>query len=118
MRRLMTILEYAYREESGSSFTHDGAEYDLNCVLAAVANIPAQAIAVSELAWILDEESFHDEGRVLATNLDAPLLITRWNTRWVVLDGWHRLVKAVRTRVPVLRAHVVPESFLRACSIR
>lgn len=113
----MTLLEYAYAEEAGSSFTHDGIEYDLNCVLAACQNIPANKMQTQFLVWLLSEDSYFDEDRVAQADLDAPILVTRWWGRVTVLDGFHRLVKAHRMGVPLVNTVLVPESFLTGCAI-
>ena len=117
MRSYLDILEYAYREESTSTFTHDGVEYNLNCVLSAAADIPSQMTPVSQLVWLLDEAGYYDSNRVNSADLDAPLLIVKWNNRMVVLDGLHRLSKAAQMGVPLIRTVTIPESYLLGCSM-
>lgn len=100
-----------YQEEPGSSFTHDSIEYDLNKLLVLTDQSPVAYFLVSDLAWILAET---DQSRIDSADLSAPILVTEWENKWVVIDGWHRLQKAVSKRVKVLPGKVVSAEQLRS----
>jgi hypothetical protein len=102
---LENIKSYKYREEEGSSFTHDKVTYDLNKVLAMVEKQPLAYIKVEDLKWMLSESS--DEERTANADLKAPILVTEWNHKWVTVDGFHRVKKAVIKKVKELPARIV-----------
>jgi hypothetical protein len=94
---MMSFKQYlkafeAYQEEEGGSFTHDGKEYDLNKLFELTQDFPLAYFFVGDLKWILDED---DQERTLDADLNAPILVTQWQDKWVVLDGVHRLAKAI-----------------------
>jgi len=83
-----------YQEEPGSSFTHDGREYDLNYLLRCSTLFPVVDVLVDDLTWVLEYDSPNIR-RLMAADLDAPILVTWWNDKLVVLDGLHRMAKAM-----------------------
>lgn len=83
-----------YQEEPGSTFTHDGREYDLNYLLRCSRLFPITAVPVDELTWVLEYDS-PNVHRLIAADLEAPVLVTLWNDKLVVLDGLHRMAKAM-----------------------
>lgn len=102
------IVSYArfvrghYSEGPSSTFTHDKVEYYLDGVLGEATNMPVEEIAVEALSWLLDEvpmDTHSDAVRTGKADLSAPVLITLWEAKWVVIDGLHRLAKAVRDGV-------------------
>jgi superfamily II DNA or RNA helicase len=84
----------SYRE--GGSFTHDGQKYSLDAALRSAESRPALQFSVDELKWVLQHDR-PDPSRVRAADLRAPLLLAPDRRgRWTVIDGLHRLAKAVR----------------------
>lgn len=83
-----------YQEEPNSTFTHDGQMYDLNYLLRLMADYPIVDIPVDELTWVL-EYDFPDIRRLIAADLEAPVLVTWWEDKLVVIDGLHRMAKAM-----------------------
>jgi len=79
-------------------------------------DLAVQAVAVDDLAWLFDLPLWQDNGRrfqvsptqvradparvpghmsrVMASNLQHPIHVAEHNRRLVVLDGYHRLLKA------------------------
>ena len=99
-------------QEEGSYLQHDGKRYALNPILARADELPVVAKRMGELDWILPFGT-PDEERVLKANIEVPLLIIRWNHKWVVIDGYHRLTKLSRQRHLVARVKIVPNNWLK-----
>lgn len=106
-----------YQEEHDSTFTHAGEEYDLNILLRLTSDSPIEEFLVSDLEWIL-EYSEPDSDRVTRANLSAPVLVTKWKGKLTVIDGLHRLVKAVDQRVSTLPGKLVSEESLIESKIK
>lgn len=93
---------HPYQEEEGGTFESNGVRYDLNQIFRAVAALPILTIKVNRLKWVIDPHSPIDQARVDRADLAAPLLVTTFNGRHLVVDGFHRVVKAVQKGVPAL----------------
>jgi hypothetical protein len=110
------LFKYIYQEEDSSTFIHNNMEYDLNKLLLISNNIPIEKIQTSELSWILKHTNV-DKKRVRKSDTSFPLLITfdKAENKWVVLDGAHRLTKAVSENKKYLPVKKVPEKMLEEC---
>ena len=107
-----------YHESYPSTFTHDGKKYDLNIVLQCVAYSRVTKVAISELAWILPH-TFVDTDRVEKANLKIPILVTMDSkNRVAVIDGAHRVTKAVDEGVIALPAKWVSKSMLKKALLK
>jgi hypothetical protein len=96
-------MQTTYQEEDTSTFSSDGKHYDLNKMFRAVAHQPVAFIAVDKLAWVLAHVGKHqDKARVARADLKAPLLVTFYEGEELVVDGLHRLLKAVEQHVKEL----------------
>ena len=95
-------------------------------------DLPVELMSVDELSWCLDLPLWRHDGRpfrvrpteviadpvrypdeyrrTLEADLRYPLDITRRNGRWTVMDGVHRLAKAVLCEWEVVRVRKVPAS--------
>jgi ribosomal protein S18 acetylase RimI-like enzyme len=80
-------------------------------------DLPAETVSVAELAWLLDLPLWQLDGRrfqvspnqvlrerdrfpahverAMASDLSFPIVLTEHRGRWVVLDGYHRLLKTI-----------------------
>lgn len=91
----MQLTEF-YQEETGGTFTSDGKEYWLNPLLSVTRNFPIIDMPVSELEWII--EYHKEDGRDFKgedIDLSSPILIAKYEDKFAVIDGIHRLLKAV-----------------------
>jgi hypothetical protein len=108
-----------YREEPGGSFTHDGKRYNINCAFEQADRRPVRRIAVTELRWILEPpdggDPPGDEERIARADLTAPLLLAPWRGRLAVVDGAHRLARAMREGVADLPTRLLTETDLASC---
>lgn len=114
----MLLIEL-YQEEKGGSFTHDGNEYDLNTVLKATDKQDVIQVPVSDLKWEAEGESIEsaEEQRIKDADITKPILVTKWKdqdeTKLVTVDGFHRLMKAIRDGVKHLPGRMVSKSQLK-----
>lgn len=101
-----------YQEEPTSTVSHDGTEYDLNALFKIVDKDPVAYFNVADLKWILSED------RTTDADLEAPVLVTIWDHKYVVLDGEHRLRKAVKEKVQQLPGRFVSPDQLKKAKIK
>jgi len=108
-----------YQEHPDSTFTHGGSvghRYDLNRLLRCTAYAPVELIEVPDVKWVLDYDE-PDPIRVDAADLTAPALVV-WDEeidKFVVVDGLHRLARAVREGVQRLPCKFVSDIDLAEC---
>lgn len=85
----------SYYTEKGS-FTHDGVRYDIEKAFELARTLPTQRFKVKDLKWVLAYDT-PDPERVSRADLSAPILVALDKTgRLTVIDGLHRLTKAVQ----------------------
>jgi hypothetical protein len=121
-----------YQEEADSTFTHNGAEYSLNRLLSITEAAPIEMVPVNQLAWVLAYDS-PEQARVDRADTTAPILVTFMQEptvvsvgrgkvtitvpqgQKVVLDGLHRLARAMQDGIQVLPARMVTPAQLSRC---
>lgn len=109
-------MNHVYQEEGNSTFTHDGKLYDLNKLLQITESFTVHQVNVSSLTWIF-KHGVPDDKRVEEADISVPILITLWNGKWTVIDGFHRLTRAYLNRVKQIPAKIVKPHDLLACLI-
>lgn len=114
IKKWLTGHEEPYQEEE-SYIQHEGKRYPLNPLFQKTHNQKTIQIPVSDLKWQLDHGT-PDRERVKKANINTPLLILRWKNRWVVIDGFHRLAKAVSENALTLPAKEVHHSWFKELS--
>ncbi|NDD67303.1 hypothetical protein EBZ35_06610, partial [bacterium] len=96
VKRQQGVAEGSYKE--GGSITHDGVEYDFDKVLAIAETKPTKQCAVSKLAWVLAYDKSNTT-RLKNADISVPIVITKSNNgKLTVIDGLHRLAKAVKNK--------------------
>ncbi|MFP5433870.1 MAG: hypothetical protein ACLGIM_12240 [Alphaproteobacteria bacterium] len=118
MRDIMTICEAPYREEPTSTFGSGGDEFNINAILAAVEGDPIRMFRVADLAWLLAHSRPDDQSRVERADLRAPILVCRDGSHLLVVDGLHRLAKAVEMGVQELPGRFVTNDVLAAARVQ
>jgi hypothetical protein len=103
----LAVKPTGYQEDADSTFESDGQRYSLNALFRAVALQPVLNIEVSKLTWVLDHVGRdQNQARVQQADLTAPLLVAHYKGAELVVDGLHRLIKAVQlhaTQLPYRR---------------
>ena len=93
--------------EEGGSFTHDGQKYSLREAFRTARTKPTERIDVDKLKWVLQYDR-PDPKRLAAANLNAPVIVAPDRRgRPTVVDGLHRLSKAVQQGKKTLPAKVL-----------
>lgn len=110
------ILKEFYQEQKGSSFTHDDKEYDLNGLLVFSENLPDLTFSVDKLTWILEFDSASQD-RVASADLNAPIMVTVWESKFTVIDGLHRLTKAKNEKQKFIIGKYIPVEVLAVYQI-
>ena len=99
--------------EEGGSFTHDGQKYSLREAFRAARTKPTKQIDVDKLKWILRHDR-PDPKRLAAANLAAPVIVAPDRRgRPTVVDGLHRLSKAVQQGKKTMPAKMLTLSDLK-----
>ena len=107
-----------YQEFEPSTFTHNGKQYDLNIVFKCVDKNKVTKVAVSEITWVLPY-TVVDTNRVEKADLTIPILVTMdLKNRVTVIDGAHRLTKAVNENIISLPAKWVSKTILKKALIK
>lgn len=119
MKVLSTIkmLRESKQEEEVDTFTHDGQEYDLRKAKILVKDQEARDIPIKELDWLLPDIDT-TPSRIKTADVDNPVIVVKWEKKWVVVDGAHRLTKAVREELKELPAKVLTADDLKSCKLK
>ncbi len=109
-----------YREHADSTFTHLGEEYYLNPLLALTEDRAIQQVDVKDLRWVLDYDTSKPD-RKAAADSSVPVLVVKEpqhkEQALTVVDGLHRLAKAIdegKTHIP---ARFITSSELQRASV-
>jgi len=102
-----------YQEEEGAAFTHAGQRYDLNAALRSTHDAPTEDVPVTDLAWMLEHDKPTDNERVDQADLKAPVLLAKHGDKTAVVDGLHRLARAVRDKALTLPARWIDPKALK-----
>ena len=105
-----------YQEEQDSTFTHFGKKYNLNSLLQISKHKPIISVKVVSLKWILNHTHI-DLARVNNADLSKPILICVNELGDIVIDGAHRLAKAVENGIESIPAKYVNEKEISTCII-
>lgn len=98
-----------YQEGPDSTFGHNGKTYRLDTLFKCTYRRLNNMVAIDKLVWVLDHCT-PDPERMAAANDHIPILVTYTEGRWVVVDGLHRLARAVAVgRKIILAKYVLPK---------
>jgi hypothetical protein len=113
------LINELYQEEESSTITHNGLKYDLNKLFRLSEHLPVTKIKVSDLDWETDgfKPSKSDTKREKNSDLKFPILVTKWYNKWVVLDGFHRLLKSENNHTEELPAKIISHEILMVCRL-
>jgi hypothetical protein len=107
----LTVNKNKVYQEPNSFFRYDGEIYYLNMVFQITKNIPAMLFPVNELSWILFGSDLSPE-RVEKADLSYPIIISELGDKFIVIDGAHRLAKAIAEKDNEIQVKIIfPEQF-------
>ena len=100
------------------TFTFDGKKYELHIVKQCVRYSSITKVALTDVAWVLPY-TFVDTDSIEKANLKIPILVTMNSKNKVtVIDGAHRVTKAIDEGVISLPAKWVTKSMLKKALIK
>ncbi len=107
-------MKAGYEEGPESTFSHQGVVYKVDDLLKVTRRLaPAKDFPLSELVWMVDDTSYVKQ-RVQDADLKYPVLVTEYAPgKFVTLDGYHRVVKAVQAGHTTIKAVIVPEYLVK-----
>ncbi|QVW56153.1 hypothetical protein pEaSNUABM6_00009 [Erwinia phage pEa_SNUABM_6] len=95
-----------YHEGPESTVTHRSHEYSVDALLDIAERHSLVQIPVSRIEWILNETTLEDE-RVKSADTDYPIIVLHEGSLYIVLDGAHRLAKAVAEGKDTIAAKIL-----------
>ena len=111
----------AYKEGNHSHLVHLGRQYRVDDLIELTKNKPVYNLPVEQLIWIFDY-STPDEARVLRADLKVPIIVIEEKlengAELVVLDGLHRVAKAVRLKKSTILARLITPTELKTLKER
>ncbi len=109
-----------YQEAEGGTFESQGKHYDLNQIFRDTAHLPVRKIKVNRLKWIVGHDPQFDQARVERADLEAPCLVyfDPKLQREVVVDGYHRLCKALKEGRAELNYRRVSKEVLQRAELK
>ena len=112
-------LDENYKEGEDSNVSHDGNRYGIDDLIHFTKNIKPEVVEIDDLKWILNgyQETKEDEDRTKKVDLQFPILVTRWEGKIVILDGFHRLLKAIQQGNKTMKAKFVTSDMLKQSKI-
>lgn len=105
-----------YTEEN-STFASDGKTYNLSTLFLLTRETPIQEIEVSKLTWVLAYDRPRPD-RVHRADLSAPIMVTTYKGQELVIDGLHRLQKAVNENKKTLPYKRVSDEMLAMAEMK
>lgn len=97
-----------YKEGPESTYTHNGKTATVDSLIAAAKNVPTVSVPIPEMEWALEDAKINPD-RLKAADLKHPLIATMHAGRVTVLDGTHRLAKAVNEGRSELGVKLIPD---------
>lgn len=101
-----------------NTFTHDDQEYNLDYVRKASRNLPRTLVKVKDLEWLLEECEWTTEDSKRYAYLGRPVFIVKWEDKLVVVDGYHRLHRAVRKGLEHLPAIYITDEIMEKAKLQ
>ncbi len=109
--RIRRALDEVYNEGNSSTIAHEGKVYRVDDLLKLCSDKRAVKIPLHRVAWILKFDPPH-KARVESANLRTPIIVLHDGSRYVTLDGLHRIARALAHRIYTLPAKVLSQAEL------
>lgn len=115
MKYLFKYNENFYSEYE-SYFEHNGELYDLNKLIEYSNKNKIYKIRIDKLKWILNYTNI-DKERVIKADINIPILVTKINKIYYIIDGVHRLKHSMNLNKKVINAKFISEKVLNRYKI-
>lgn len=109
----MSDSKATYTEGADSTFTHMGKTYGVDELLSLTSDLEVVQLSLDKLKWMVEDD--YDVKRMRAADTSVPVLVYRLpNRNWVTLDGYHRVVKAIRLdKLKTISAKIVSDKLFQ-----
>ena len=115
MKYIFKFNEDFYSEYE-SYFEHNGELYDLNKLIKYSNKNKVYEVNVTKLKWIL-KYTVVDKERVIKSDINIPILVTKIDKKYYIVDGVHRLKKALENNIEHIKAKFISQKILSMCKI-
>ncbi len=106
-----------YKEGKDSTFSSGGKEYSVDLMIERSESIKTKKVAVKSLKWILKYDN-PEENRIRKADIKVPILIIKYGKKLLVVDGLHRLAKAIEDGLEYLPAKLLSKKDMAASEIK
>lgn len=106
-----------YTEKQDSTFQNGKDVYRLNKLFKLSDEIKSVSMPISRLAWILEYSTIYSD-RLKSADIAIPLLVWKSEGEWIVVDGIHRLTKAIALSKDEILVKVLDDSIMEQAKIR
>lgn len=111
-----------YSEGKDSTFTSNGKTYSLDGLFRETHKYSITILPISKLDWVF-EYATPDPDRVVKADEEVPILVVRdlhapAGQQFIVVDGLHRLMKAVSKRRNTIKTKLISKPLLDMFEIR
>lgn len=89
-------------QEYESTFSNNHRTYDLNKIFKFVHNKKTRLLDISKLKWMFKHIDKLNKNRINKADINIPIIITKENDRYIVVDGMHRLQKSINNNKTVI----------------
>lgn len=111
------MAQKSYREGFDSTATHNGKEYRLDTLFELTKDRRIVNIETSKLSWVLEYTDI-DPDRMMKSDTDVPVLVYKDpKYGFTVIDGAHRLTKAVKLNLKTLPAYMLTDEDMHKAEV-
>jgi hypothetical protein len=108
---MMSFLEY--HEEEDGTFEDEGVLYNINKIFDITENKPVTEVAIADLTWIEPKSiPMADLKRASGVDITVPVIVMKKNGKLLVVDGYHRMLKAEKYGIKKLPAKFITKQEL------
>lgn len=111
-----------YREGKNSTFTSNGKTYGLDGIFEATHKYSITVMPVSKLSWVIPYTN-PDADRIDKADVKVPIIVVRDLSQpaaeqFIVVDGLHRLARAIRDGLKVIPTKLISKALLAQYEIK
>lgn len=82
-------------QEYESTFSNNHKTYDLNKIFKFVHSKKTKLLNISKLKWMFNHVDKLNKTRINKADISIPIIITKENDKYIIVDGMHRLQKSI-----------------------
>ena len=115
------VLKYLneYQEEKNSTFKDNGTLYNLNKVFDIVENTSSKRVNIHKLEWIIPNHIPKlDIKRAKSVDTSIPLIVVETKEGLLIVDGYHRLLKAREKGLTYLPVKYITREMLETTRVK